>query len=136
MATLTLNKEFSTKNDAMQFIAGRKMKNNFNMQDITDDYNVIFLQRGTASYTHKGKTVVTGHNQIFGDKVISLREKGAEFVLDANKPVLIFVKILHANNKALTFYKFHGKFNIASITTVTNPLDLTTFTKVADNVEL
>lgn len=136
MATLKLNKEFSTKNDAMQFIAGRKMKNNFNMQDITDKYNVIFLQRGTASYTHKGKTVITGHNQIFGDKVLSLREKGVEFVLDPNKPVLIFVKTLHGNNKALTFYRFHGVFKIAGITTVTNPLDLTTFVKEADDVEI
>ena len=132
--TLELNVEFSTKNDAVNYITGHSMKNNFNMQEISKDYNIIFMQRGEASYTHTGKTVVTGHNRIYGDHVESLRAKGSKFVLDPNKPVLIFVKTLHGGNKALTFYKFHGVFKIDSVTTQINPLDYTVFVKTADEV--
>lgn len=134
MATLKLNKEFSTKNDACAFITGKPMTNNFRMEEVSSKYNIIFIQRGEASYTRKGVKTVTGHNRIFADKVESLRANGKDFVLDIKKPVLIFVKTLHGNNKALTFYKFHGLFKIDSVTSQAGHLDYTIFSKIADEV--
>ena len=49
MATLKLNKEFSTKNDACAFITGKPMTNNFRMEEVSSKYNIIFIQRGEAS---------------------------------------------------------------------------------------
>lgn len=134
MATLKLNKEFSTKNDACAFITGKPMTNNFRMEEVSSKYNIIFLQRGEASYTHKGVKKVTGQNRISADKVESHRANGNDFVLDIKKPVLIFVKTLHKNNKALTFYKFHGLFKIDSVTSLAGHLDYTVFSKIADDV--
>lgn len=134
MTTLKLNKEFSTKNDACAFITGKPMTNNFRMEEVSSKYNIIFLQRGVASYTHKGVKKVTGQNRISADTVESLRANGGVFVLDMKKPVLIFVKTLHKNNKALTFYKFHGLFKIDSVFSLAENLDYTVYTKIADDV--
>ena len=82
MATLKLNTEFSTKNDACSFITGKPMKNNYRMEEITDKYNIIFIQRGEASYLRKGEKIVTGLNRVYADRVESLRANGKNFVLD------------------------------------------------------
>lgn len=136
MATLKLNKEFSTKNDACTFITGKPMTNNFRMEEVSSKYNIIFIQRGEASYTRKGVKTVTGHNRIYADKIESHRANGTDFVLDVNKPVIVFVKTLHGNNKALTFYKFHGLFKIDSVTSLAGHLDYTVFSKIADEVNI
>lgn len=136
MATLKLNKEFSTKNDACAFITGKPMTNSFRMEEVSKKYNIIFIQPGEASYTRKGVKTITGHNRIFADRVESLRANGKYFALDIKKPVLIFVKTLHRNNKALTFYKFHGQFKIDSVSSKASNLDSTVFTKIADDVNI
>lgn len=136
MATLKLNKEFSTKNDACAFITGKSMTNSFRMEEVSKKYNIIFIQPGEASYTRKGVKTITGHNRIFADRVESLRANGKYFALDIKKPVLIFVKTLHRNNKALTFYKFHGQFKINSVSSQASNLDSTVFIKIADDVNI
>ena len=136
MATLKLNTEFSTKNDACSFITGKPMKNNYRMEEITDKYNIIFIQRGEASYLRKGEKIVTGLNRVYADRVESLRANGKNFVLDIKKPVVIFVKSLHGNNRALAYYKFHGLFKISSVSSEAGNLDYTVFTKTADDINV
>ena len=136
--TLQLGREFATKNDACEYITGKPMTNNFNMQEVSDKYNIIFLQNGQASYKRKGVTVVTGHNRIFKDRVESHRLNAKEkFPLDVNKPVLIFVKTLHRGNQALAYYRYHGKFKIESISSLTTGnMDYIVYAKVADEITI
>lgn len=136
--TLSLGQEFSTKNDAFAYVSnGRKMRNHMLLTESNDTHNVVFLQRGLATYTNKyGEQVECGINRIYSDRIESLRAKERPFAFDLNKPSLIFLKEFKRGNKALTYYKFHGEFRIKTVQSVLSTNDYTILTKTADDVKV
>lgn len=134
---LTTGQDFSTKDDAFSFITGRKMANRMMLSETTDKHNVIFLQRGLATYTDKNQNKVEcGMNHVYADHIDSLRAKEKRFRIDLNKPCLIFIKGFHHNNPALAHYTFWGEAKVSSVQSILSPNDYTTFTKTADTVKV
>lgn len=136
--TLSIGQEFSTKDDAFAHVSnGRKMRNRMLLTESNDTHNVVFLQRGLATYTNKErKTVECAMNHIYADRIESLRAKDRPFRIDLNKPCLIFVKGFKRGNKALSYYKFHGEFHVNSVQSILSRNDYTIFTKTADDVKV
>lgn len=135
--TLALGQEFSTKDDAFTYAAGRKMSNRMMLSETTDTHNILFIQRGLATYVNKDhKKVECGMNHIYADRVESLRAHDKPFKLDLNKPCLIFVKCFKRGNQALAYYRFHGEFKVKCVQTVVSDNDYTIFSKVADDVKV
>lgn len=136
--TLSLGQEFSTKDDAFAYVSdGRKMSNHMMLTETNDTHNVLFLQRGLATYTNKdGVKVECGMNHIYADRIESLRAHDKPFRIDLNKPVLVFIKGFKRGNKALAYYKFHGEFRVKSVQSVMSPNDYTIFAKIADDVKV
>ena len=136
--TLYIGQEFSTKNDAFAHVSnGRKMRNHMMLTESNDTHNVVFLQRGLATYTNKErKTVECAMNHIYADRIESLRAKDRPFRIDLNKPCLIFVKGFKRGNKALSYYKFHGEFHVNSVQSILSRNDYTIFTKTADDCKV
>lgn len=136
--TLFLGQEFSTKDDAFAYVAnGRKMSNRMMLSDSNDTHNVVFFQRGLATYVNKDrKTVECGMNHVYVDRIESIRAKEKPFCFDLNKPCLIFLKEFMRGNKALAYYKFHGEFRIKTVQSVLSTNDYTIFAKTADDVKV
>ena len=136
--TLSIGQEFSTKNDAFAYVSnGHKMRNNMLLNESNDTHNVMFLQRGLATYMNKdGEKVECGMNHVYIDRVESLRAKEKPFCFDLNKPCLIFLKEFIRGNKALAYYKFHGEFRIKTVQSVLRFNDYTIFAKTADDVKV
>lgn len=135
--TLSLGQEFSTKDDAFAYVSnGRKMSNRMMLTETNDTHNVVFLQRGLATYVKDGEKVECGMNHVYADRVESLRAKDKPFRIDLNKPCLIFIKGFRRNNQALAYYKFHGEFQVKCVQTVLSPNDYTIFAKTADDVRV
>lgn len=136
--TLSLGQEFSTKDDAFAYVSnGRKMRNHMLLTESNDTHNVMFLQRGLATYVNKEhKTVECGMNHIYSDRVESLRAKERPFRIDLNKPCLIFVKGFKRGNKALAYYTFHGEFRVNSVQSILSRNDYTIFTATAADVNV
>ena len=84
--TLSLGQEFSTKDDAFAYVSnGRKMRNRMLLTEANDTHNVMFIQRGLATYVNKEhKTVECGMNRIYSDRIESLRAKERPFRIDLN----------------------------------------------------
>lgn len=136
--TLYRGQEFSTKDDAFAHVSnGRKMRNRMMLTESNNTHNVVFLQRGLATYTNKErKKVECGINHIYVDRIESLRAKDRPFRIDLNKPCLIFVKGFTCGNKALAYYKFHGEFRVNSVQSILSRNDYTIFTKTADDCKV
>lgn len=136
--TLSLGQEFSTKDDAFAYVSdGRKMSNRMMLTESNDTHNVVFLQRGLATYMNKdGEKVECGMNHIYADRIESLRAHDKPFRIDLNKPCLVFVKGFKRNNQALAYYRFHGEFRVKSVQSVMSPNDYTIFAKTADDVKV
>ena len=136
--TLYLGQEFSTKDDAFAYVSnGRKMRNRMLLTEANDTHNVMFIQRGLATYVNKEhKTVECGMNHVYVDRVESLRAKERPFRIDLNKPCLIFVKGFKRGNKALAYYTFHGEFCVNSIQSILSRNDHTIFTATAADVNV
>ncbi len=135
--TLALGQEFSTKDDAFAYVSGgRKMANRMMLTETNDTHNVLFIQRGLATYNKDGKKVECGMNHIYADRIESLRAKDKPFRIDLNKPCLVFVKGFKRGNQALAYYKFHGEFQVKCVQTVMSPNDYTIFAKTADDVKV
>lgn len=136
--TLSLGQEFSTKNDAFAYVSnGRKMRNHMLLTESNDSHNVVFLQRGLATYVNKErKTVECGMNHIYADRIESIRAKEKPFCFDLNKPCLIFLKEFMRGNKALSYYKFHGEFRVTTVQSILSTNDYTIFAKTADDVKV
>lgn len=136
--TLSLGREFSTKDDAFAYVSnGRKMSNRMVLSETNDTHNVVFLQRGRATYVNKeNKTVECGINHVYVNRVESLRSKDRPFCFDLNKPCLIFLKEFRCGNKALSYYKFHGEFRIKTVQSILSFNDSTIFVKTADDVKV
>ena len=136
--TLSLGQEFSTKDDAFAYVSnGRKMSNRMMLSESNDTHNVVFFQRGLATYVNKEhKKVECGINHVYVDRIESLRSKDRPFRIDLNKPCLIFVKGFTRGNKALSHYKFHGEFRVKTVQSVLSLNDYTIFTKTADDVKV
>ena len=136
--TLSIGQEFSTKNDAFAYVSnGHKMRNNMLLTESNDTHNVMFLQRGLATYMNKdGEQVECGMNHVYIDRVESIRAKEKPFCFDLNKPCLIFLKEFKRGNKALAYYKFHGEFRIKTVQSVLSTNDYTIFSKTADDVKV
>lgn len=135
--TLALGQEFSTKDDAFAYVSdGRKMSNRMMLTETNDTHNVLFIQRGLATYNKDGKKVECGMNHVYADRIESLRAKDKPFRIDLNKPCLIFIKGFRRGNQALAYYKFHGEFQVKSVQTVMSPNDYTIFAKTADDVKV
>jgi len=136
--TLSLGQEFSTKDDAFAYVSnGRKMSNRMMLTEANDTHNVVFFQRGRATYVNKDrKTVECGINHVYVNRVESIRAKEKPFCFDINKPCLIFLKEFNRGNKALAYYKFHGEFRIKTVQSVLSLNDYTMFVKTADDVKV
>ena len=136
--TLSLGREFSTKDDAFAYVAnGRKMSNRMMLSESNDTHNVVFFQRGLATYVNKdNRKVECGMNHVYVDRIESIRAKEKPFCFDLNKPCLIFLKEFKRGNKALAYYKFHGEFRIKTVQSVLSTNDYTIFTKTADDVKV
>lgn len=136
--TLYLGQEFSTKDDAFAYVSnGRKMRNRMLLTEANDTHNVMFIQRGLATYVNKEhKTVECGMNHVYVDRVESLRAKERPFRIDLNKPCLIFVKGFKRGNKALAYYTFHGEFRVNSVQSILSRNDYTIFTATAADVNV
>lgn len=136
--TLSLGQEFSTKDDAFAYVSnGRKMSNRMMLSDSNDTHNVVFFQRGRATYVNKDrKTVECGINHVYVNRIESIRAKEKPFCFDINKPCLIFLKEFNRGNKALAYYKFHGEFRIKTVQSVLSLNDYTMFVKTADDVKV
>ena len=135
--TLSLGMEFSTKDDAFAYVSGgRKMSNRMMLTETNDTHNVVFLQRGLATYNKDGKKVECGMNHVYADRIESLRAHDKPFRIDLNKPVLVFIKGFKRGNQALAYYKFHGEFCVKSVQSVMSPNDYTIFSKTADDVKV
>ena len=137
--TLSLGQEFSTEDDAFAYVAnGRKMSNRMMLSDSNDTHNVVFFQRGLATYVNKEhKKVECGINHVYVDRIESIRAKEKKpFCFDLNKPCLIFLKEFKRGNKALSYYKFHGEFRIKTVQSVLSTNDYTIFVKTADDVNV
>ena len=136
--TLSLGREFSTKDDAFAYVAnGRKMSNRMMLSESNDTHNVVFFQRGRATYVNKDRqTVECGINHVYVNRIESIRAKEKPFCFDINKPCLIFLKEFKRGNKALAYYKFHGEFRIKTVQSVLSLNDYTMFVKTADDVKV
>lgn len=136
--TLSLGQEFSTKDDAFAYVSnGRKMRNHMLLTESNDTHNVVFLQRGLATYVNKEhKTVECGMNHVYVDRVESLRAREKPFAFDLNKPCLIFLKEFKRGNKALAYYKFHGEFRIKTVQSILSTNDYTILAKTANDVKV
>ena len=136
--TLSLGQEFSTKDDAFAYVSnGRKMRNRMLLTESNDTHNVVFLQRGRATYVNKDrKTVECGINHVYVNRIESIRAKEKPFCFDLNKPCLIFLKEFKRGNKALAYYKFHGEFRIKTVQSILSFNDYTMFVKIADDVKV
>ena len=136
--TLSLGQEFSTKDDAFAYVSnGRKMSNRMMLTEANDTHNVVFFQRGRATYVNKDrKTVECGINHVYVNRIESIRAKEKPFCFDLNKPCLIFLKEFNRGNKALAYYKFHGEFRIKTVQSVLSLNDYTMFVKTADDVKV
>ncbi len=137
--TLSLGQEFSTKDDAFAYVAnGRKMSNRMMLSDSNDTHNVVFFQRGLATYVNKEhKKVECGINHVYVDRIESIRAKEKKpFCFDLNKPCLIFLKEFKRGNKALSYYKFHGEFRIKTVQSVLSTNDYTIFAKTANDCKV
>lgn len=136
--TLSLGQEFSTKDDAFAYVAnGRKMSNRMMLSDSNDTHNVVFFQRGLATYVNKEhKKVECGINHVYVDRIESIRAKEKPFSFDLNKPCLIFLKEFKRGNKALAYYKFHGEFRIKTVQSILSTNDYTIFVKTANDVKV
>ncbi len=135
--TLALGQEFSTKDDAFAYVSGgRKMANRMMLAETNETHNVVFIQRGLATYNKDGEKIETGMNHVYADRIESLRAKDKPFRIDLNKPCLIFIKGFKRGNQALAYYKFHGEFMVKCVQTVISPNDYTIFAKTADDVKV
>ena len=136
--TLSLGQEFSTKDDAFAYVAnGRKMSNRMMLSDSNDTHNVVFFQRGLATYVNKEhKKVECGINHVYVDRIESIRDREKPFCFDLNKPCLIFLKEFKRGNKALAYYKFHGEFRIKTVQSILSTNDYTIFAKTANDVKV
>ena len=136
--TLSLGREFSTKDDAFAYVAnGRKMSNRMMLSDANDTHNVVFFQRGLATYVNKEhKKVECGINHVYVDRIESIRAREKPFSFDLNKPCLIFLKEFKRGNKALSCYKFHGEFRIKTVQSILSTNDYTIFAKTANDVKV
>jgi len=136
--TLSLGQEFSTKDDAFAYVSnGRKMSNRMMLTEANDTHNVVFFQRGRATYVNKDrKTVECGINHVYVNRIESIRAKEKPFCFDINKPCLIFLKEFKRGNKALSYYKFHGEFRIKTVQSILSFNDYTMFVKIADDVKV
>lgn len=136
--TLSLGREFSTKDDAFAYVAnGRKMSNRMMLSESNDTHNVVFFQRGLATYVNKEhKKVECGINHVYVDRIESIRAREKPFCFDLNKPCLIFLKEFKRGNKALSYYKFHGEFRIKTVQSVLSTNDYTIFAKTANDVKV
>ena len=136
--TLSLGRVFSTKDDAFAYVAnGRKMRNRMMLSESNDTHNVVFFQRGLATYVNKEREKVEcGINHVYVDRIESIRAKEKPFCFDLNKPCLIFLKEFKRGNKALAYYKFHGEFRIKTVQSVLSTNDYTIFVKTADDVNV
>ena len=136
--TLSLGRVFSTKDDAFAYVAnGRKMRNRMMLSESHDTHNVVFFQRGLATYVNKEREKVEcGINHVYVDRIESIRAKEKPFCFDLNKPCLIFLKEFKRGNKALAYYKFHGEFRIKTVQSVLSTNDYTIFVKTANDVNV
>lgn len=136
--TLSLGREFSTKDDAFAYVSnGRKMRNRMLLTESNDTHNVVFLQRGLATYVNKDrKKVECGINHVYADRIESIRAKEKPFAFDLNKPCLIFLKGFSRGSKELTYYKFHGEFRIKTVQSILSTNDYTILTKTANNCKV
>ena len=136
--TLSLGREFSTKDDAFAYVAnGRKMSNRMMLSESNDTHNVVFFQRGLATYVNKEhKKVECGINHVYVDRIESIRAREKPFCFDINKPCLIFLKDFKRGNKALSYYKFHGEFRIKTVQSILSTNDYTIFAKTANDVKV
>lgn len=136
--TLYLGQEFSTKDDAFAYVSnGRKMRNHMLLTESNDTHNVVFLQRGLATYVNKDrKKVECGINHVYADRIESIRAKEKPFAFDLNKPCLIFLKGFNRGSKALTYYKFHGEFRIKTVQSILSTNDYTILAKTADDCKV
>ena len=136
--TLSLGQEFSTKDDAFAYVSnGRKMSNRMMLSESNDTHNVVFFQRGLATYVNKEhKKVECGINHVYVDRIESIRAKEKPFSFDLNKPCLIFLKEFKRGNKALSYYKFHGEFRIKTVQSILSTNDYTIFAKTANDVKV
>lgn len=130
--TLSLGQEFSTKDDAFAYVAnGRKMSNRMMLSETNDTHNVVFFQRGLATYVNKEHI-----HHVYVDRIESLCAKEKPFCFDLNKPCLIFLKEFKRGNKALSYYKFHGEFRIKTVQSIRSTNDYTIFAKTANDVKV
>ena len=130
--TLSLGQEFSTKDDAFAYVSnGRKMSNRMMLSDSNDTHNVVFFQRGLATYVNKEHI-----HHVYVDRIESLCAKEKPFCFDLNKPCLIFLKEFKRGNKALSYYKFHGEFRIKTVQSILSTNDYTIFAKTANDVNV
>ena len=136
--TLSLGQEFSTKDDAFAYVSnGRKMSNRMMLTEANDTHNVVFFQRGRATYVNKDrKKVECGINHVYVDRIESIRVREKPFCFDLNKPCLIFLKEFKRGNKALAYYKFHGEFRIKTVQSILSTNDYTIFAKTANDVKV
>lgn len=132
-------KLFDTKNDAFQFIAGRKMVNNMIVGEELDTVNVLFLQLGEATYTNDGVVHYRGKNSFEenGQVIVSLSYGDSNPVLkNFAKPTLIFVK--RKDKKGKQYYTFQGLFRTEAIGTDSElegvTLNRTTFRRLQSDV--
>ena len=130
--TLSLGQEFSTKDDAFAYVSnGRKMSNRMMLSESNDTHNVVFFQRGLATYVNKEHI-----HHVYVDRIESIRAREKPFCFDLNKPCLIFLKEFKRCNKALSYYKFHGEFRIKTVQSILSTNDYTIFAKTADDVKV
>lgn len=131
IATLTIGKEFSTKADAINYINGTSIGNTMHVGDTHGKYNIIFLQRGHASYKRDGETINTGYNRIYSDRIETLGNGSLKpALIDPKKHYLVFTTNDHKGNKALRFYRFHGEFKLNSLQSIgTDELNYAIYTK-------
>lgn len=130
--TLSLGQEFSTKDDAFAYVSnGRKMSNRMMLSESNDTHNVVFFQRGLATYINKEHI-----HHVYVDSIESLCTKEKPFCFDLNKPCLIFLKEFKRGNKVLSYYKFHGEFRIKTVQSIRSTNDYTIFAKTANDVNV
>jgi hypothetical protein len=107
------------------------------LSETNDTHNVVFFQRGLATYVNKEhKKVECGINHVYVDRIESIRAKEKPFCFDLNKPCLIFLKEFMRGNKALSYYKFHGEFRIKTVQSILSTNDYTIFAKTANDVKV
>jgi hypothetical protein len=130
--TLSLGQEFSTRDDAFAYVSnGRKMSNRMMLSESNDTHNVVFFQRGLATYVNKEHI-----HHVYVDRIESIRAREKPFCFDLNKPCLIFLKEFKRGNKALSYYKFHGEFRIKTVQSILSTNDYTIFAKTANDVKV